>query len=29
VIRDPRTTKGLEYRATGLDGTACTEPECC
>jgi arsenite methyltransferase len=29
VIRDPRATKGLDYRATELDGTACTEPECC
>lgn len=30
TIRDPRATKGVEYRVTDLsDGTACTGPECC
>lgn len=30
TLRDPRTTKGTEYRLTqALDGTACTGPECC
>ena len=29
-VRDPRVTKGSEYRLTATnDGTACTGPECC